>query len=106
MRELYIYYRVADAHAASARAAVDAMQTRLKQAHPHLLVRLMRRAETADGLQTWMETYATVASGAAGADGIDAALQAAINDASLDLQPWLASPRHTEIFEVFNPCVS
>ncbi len=106
MRELYIYYRVAEAHAAPARAATVAMQARLKQAHPQLLMRLLRRAETVEGNPTWMETYATEAASAEGEAGISTALQALIEVAALDLQPWLASPRHIEVFEVFLPCAS
>ncbi len=106
MRELFIYYRVTEAHAAPARAAAVAMQARLTQAHPQLLMRLLRRAETVDDNQTWMETYATDPAHTQGAAGIDSALQSSIQAAALDLQPWLASPRHVEVFEAFTPCAS
>jgi len=104
MRELFIYYRVAAAHADPARTAAIAMQARLKQAHPQLLMRLLRRTETVEGNQTWMESYATDAACAEGEAGISIALQASIEVAALDLQPWLASPRHIEVFEAFLPC--
>jgi hypothetical protein len=112
MRELYIYYRVAEAHAASAHAAVIAMQADLRRAHPQLRTRLLRRADTVGEPQTWMETYAVDATGAGGASstdaphGIGATLQAAIELAALALQPWLASPRHVEAFEAFTACAS
>ena len=106
MRELYIYYRVAEAHAVPARAAAIAMQADLRQAHPQLLMRLLRRPNTVDGQQTWMETYAADATEDTLAEGIDAAMQTAIEHAALVLQPWLASPRHIEVFEVFSPCAS
>ena len=101
MRELFVYYRVAAAQAAQAVAAVLAMQAQLECAHPQLRMRLLRRPETVGGQQTWMETYATDA--AATPEGIDARLQAAIESAAAALQPWIASPRHTE---VFIPCAS
>ena len=106
MRELYIYDRVAEAHAVPARAAAIAMQADLHQAHPQLLMRLLRRPDTVDGQQTWMETYAADATDDTLAEGIDAAMQTAIEHAALVLQPWLASPRHIEVFEVFSPCAS
>ena len=94
MRELFIYYRVAEAHAAPARAAAVALQAGLQQAHPQLLARVLRRPDAVNGQHTWMETYAMPSSNA----GIDAALQAAIEDAAAALLPFLASPRHTEVF--------
>lgn len=106
MRELFIYYRVPAAHAEAACAAAIAMQARLKRAHPQLLMRLLRRTETVEGKQTWMETYATDAACAGGEAGIGTALQASIAIAALDLQPWLASPRHTEAFEAVFRCAS
>lgn len=100
MRELFIYYRVAEARAAQARATAVTMQADLRRAHPQLQTRLLRRPDMVDGQQTWMETYATDANCAG---SIDAAIQAAIEQAALALLPWLASPRHVE---VFIPCAS
>ena len=96
MRELFVYYRVAADHAAQAGAAALAMQAQLQRVHPQLRMRLLRRPEAVDGQQTWMETYATDAS--ATPEGIDAQLQAAIEAAAVALQPWIAGPRHTEVF--------
>ena len=74
MRELYIYYRVDDAHVAAARRAVEAMHDRLRQAHPGLVARLLTRAGDGSAPQTWMETYALPGS----TGGVDADLEAGI----------------------------
>ncbi len=96
MRELFVYYRVRSADAAVASAAAQAMQAQLRTRHPELIARLLYRPDSADGEQTLMETYAT--DPARAPRGISAALQAAIDDAALALQPWLDGPRHTEVF--------
>lgn len=96
MRELFVYYRVRSADAAVANAAVRAMQAQLRARHPELIARVLCRADSGGGDQTWMETWA--ADPARAPQGIDAALQAAIDEAALTLQPWLVGPRHTEVF--------
>ncbi|MES2099377.1 MAG: DUF4936 family protein [Pseudomonadota bacterium] len=96
MRELFVYYRVRLADAAVANAAVRTMQAQLRARHPELVVRLLCRADSVDGEQTWMETWA--ADPARAPEGIGAALQAAIDEAALALQPWQIGPRHTEVF--------
>lgn len=101
MRELFIYYRVAENLAVDAAAAALAMQAQLQLAHPHLHMRLLRRPEAVDGQQTWMETYAVDISVAP--EGIDVRLQTAIESAAIALQPWIAGLRHTEVFV---PCAS
>ena len=93
MRELFIFYRLASAHAAAAQAAVLKMQTTLSADHPGLQARLLRRPEIHDGQQTWMETYALC-----GGEGITPALQASIAAAAQALPACLAVPRHTEVF--------
>lgn len=95
MRELFIYYQARVAHTAALQAAVQAMQQRLRTAHPGLQTRLLRRADdTAPGCLTWMETYASAAEG-----GVGVGLQAQIAaDAAQALGPWLLGPRHTEAF--------
>ncbi len=93
MRELFIYYRVTPGHAALAEAAVRRMQAALRASHPGLQARLLRRAETQDGRQTWMEIYAC-----SDAHGITPALQAAIADAAQPLCDWFDGPRHIEAF--------
>ena len=57
MRELFIYYRSHEDHAASVQARVHEFQAALRRAHPGLLARLLRRPEVKNGLLTWMETY-------------------------------------------------
>ncbi len=108
MRELFIYYRLTvAAPTAAVAAAVAEFQAALRAAHPGLRTRVLRRPVTpqSDG-QTWMETYAFdhVAGSAPGATapGIGDALQAEIEQRALAaLSPWLAGPRHVEVFE---PC--
>ena len=96
MRELYVYYRVPRAAATVAREAVSAAQAALRAEHPGLVARLLRRdgAAPADA-QTWMETYARPACAA----GVDAALQAAIDDAAAPLLAFIDGPRHVEAFD-------
>lgn len=96
MRELFVYYRVRSADAAVASAAAHAMQTQLRARHPELIARLLCRADSGGGDQTWMETYA--ADPARAPQGIGVALQAAIDEAARALQPWQVGPRHTEVF--------
>ena len=98
-RELFVYYRVAAASARSARAAVDAMHTALRDAHPGLEARLLRRSGgPTESAQTWMETYARPAMSA----GVDAALQQAIDDSATEaLAAFVDGSRHVEVFEAF-----
>jgi len=92
-RTLYVYYRIDAASVAPAVAAVQAFQARLCAAHPGLQAALMRRPGEQDGQVTLMETYALPP------EGIDAALQAGIDDAAAILAPWQRGARHTEVFE-------
>ena len=97
-RELFVYYRVGAALAPAARVAVEALQVALRDAHPGLEARLLRRPgdERADGFQTWMETYARPAS----PGGIDAALRQVIEDrAAAALAAFVDGARHVETFE-------
>lgn len=96
MRELFVYYRVRPTDAQAVRGAVHAMQAQLRARHPALIARLLHRADSADGDQTWMEVYTT--DPARAPQGVDAELQAAIDAAAIVLQPWLAGPRRTEVF--------
>jgi Domain of unknown function (DUF4936) len=93
--ELFIYYRVPVAAEAPLREAVVGLQRGLCAAYPGLQARLLRRPELRAGELTFMEVYARPAV------GIDAHLQAAIEQAALTLGPWLSGGRHTE---VFHPC--
>lgn len=90
MRELYVYWK--------APAALDlsplhhAMST-LESQHPGLRARLLRRADAATDLSTWMEIYTATA-------GVSPALQQAIEARIAPLLAQLgAGPRHTEVFE-------
>jgi hypothetical protein len=96
MRELFVYYRVAEADLGAAAHAVGAFQAALRGRHPALQAKLLRRPELTEGRATLMEVYAQ-----AGADGVDADLQADIERHAQVLQPWLQGPRRVE---VFHPC--
>ena len=96
MRELFIYYRLRSIDAAAAQAAVHTYQAALRAHHPPLIARLLRRPEETDGYQTWMETY-TIDPLREPA-GISPELQAEIERHAQSLAPWLAGPRHTEVF--------
>ena len=91
MDELFIYYRVRSADAPAAQAAVAQFQARLRTDYPRLIARLLRRPIEENGLQTWMEIYASD-------DGIEDAMRIDIENRALALSPVLAGPRHTEVF--------
>ncbi len=95
-RELFVWYRVADDRSAHVRDEVVTMQRKLEATSPGLRARLLIRTE-ANGLQTWMETYA-LRDGDAG--GIDEAMQERIEAAAARLGRWLDGPRHAEIFDL------
>jgi len=92
MRELFVYYRVRELDAVSARATVLGMQADLS--HPQLHARLLTRSEPDIGTQTWMETYALAAG-----PGIDADLQALIEASALPLARLIDGARHVEAFD-------
>ena len=97
MRELFVYYRVESAQADAARRAVQAMQERLRGAHPGLDARLLvRGGGGASLLQTWMETYALPGS----PEGVDARLEARIEAAADAWSELRTGPRHVESFDV------
>lgn len=94
MRELFIYYRATIENASVLHATVSHLQADLRTRHPGLQTRLMRRPEAADGLHTWMETYAAPTH----ENGISDALQREIETAALALAPLIAGTRHVESF--------
>lgn len=96
MRELFIYYRVRGVDAAAAGVAVLAAQQHLRDRHPSLRARLLRRPEQTDGLQTWMETYSTDLM--QDPAGITAALQADIESSAQRMSHCVEGSRHTEVF--------
>jgi tartrate dehydratase beta subunit/fumarate hydratase class I family protein len=94
--DLYIYYKVKDADAASLQAAVVSMQAALGQRHG-VVGRLKRRPDTKDGVQTWMEVYESTP------EGFAAMLDSAVHEAGV--LEWIAGLRHTEVFlDVVPPC--
>lgn len=99
-RELFIYYRVDVAHAMDALAAVRQFQCRLRERHPGLAARLLRRPDEASNAptQTWMEIYSFDDAG-----GIGRELEAEIAAEAASLGPFIAGGRHTEVFV---PCAS
>jgi hypothetical protein len=114
MRELFIYYRVHLQAVPAAKAAVVAMQKRLRQRHPGLTARLLCRAESDNAPDavpahacTWMETYAidpmTHPAGlsAGRSAGITPELQTEIDLEARALATFIDGPRHTE---AFSPC--
>jgi hypothetical protein len=98
VRELFVWYRVDDARAEPARAAVRAMQRSLAASHPGLRMRLLVRPGA--GVQTWMETYAIVPSPRSDQRGIDPETEAAIADAARSLRGVVDGERHVEAFDV------
>ena len=96
MRELFIYYQIPVTQAVAARAQVDAFQARLRQRHPGLVTRLLRRPEPRDSQQTWMEIYSF--DRAVSTQGISPALQAEIEAEASCLADTVHGTRHTEVF--------
>ncbi len=95
MRELFIYYRTTHDNASVLHAEALALQAELRARHPELQTRLMRRPEAADGLHTWMETYAAPQS----PNGISDSLLAEIEQlAAARLAALIAGDRHIESF--------
>lgn len=90
-RQLYVYYRVAEADLPAVAHAVRDCQSSLMQASPGLRCELLRRPELREGQFTLMEIYQS-------ADGIDNAQQTRIDAALEALNLPLAGPRHTEVF--------
>lgn len=98
MRELFIYYRIEAAGASTALATVRAFQQRLRESHPGLVARLLRRTDEPSDTETWMETYSFD-----GRAGVSPELQQQIEAEAAALFPHLAGSRHTEAFA---PCAS
>jgi hypothetical protein len=95
-RELFVYYRVAQSNVQAALRVVRTFQQRLRQQHPGLATRVLRRSGGGDGDVTLMEIY-TFHGG--GIRGTDSALQTRIEAAAAVLTPLLASPRQIESFD-------
>jgi hypothetical protein len=99
MRELFIYYRIPVARADEALAAVHAFQARLRARHPGLAARVLRRPESEDSLQTWMEIYAF--DPLLNAAGVSAACESDVESEARCLSGMIAGARHIESFA---PC--
>ena len=96
MRELFAYYRVRRSDAPALQAAVAAFQTQLIARYPFLRTRLLRRADEANGEQTWMENYAT--DSLLAPSGVSEAMQAEIECCAVALAQWIRGTRHIEVF--------
>jgi hypothetical protein len=85
MIDLYVYYKVREADASALAPRVRAMQAALG-----IATQLMRRPESKDGMQTWMEVY----------PGVDQGFQARLDDAAAQsgLAGLIAGPRRAEVF--------
>lgn len=95
MRELFIYYRATIENASAVRARVSQLQAELRARHPGLQARLLCRPEAADGLHTWMETYAAPHH----KNGISDSLQGDIESAATALlSALIVGRRHVESF--------
>lgn len=93
--DLYIYYKVRDADAASLHSAVAAMQAQLAEQFA-VTSELKRRPEADDDVQTWMEIYPAAPGNFAGT------LAAAVDRAGLS--QWIVGARHLEAFVDVVPC--
>ena len=98
-RELYVYYRVAQANVQVALQTVLAFQQDLRAARPGLAARVLRRSEERSDGVTLMEIYAF---DDGRKTGIDPALRAHIEQAAAALTPLLSGPRQTEAFDALD----
>ncbi|WP_332878592.1 DUF4936 family protein [Massilia sp. S19_KUP03_FR1] len=95
MFELYIYYQVADVHAAELLPLVRSMQAALAR-HEDVGTGLKRRPESEHGLQTWMEIYTGTAP--------DFADRLALAVGAAGIAHLIDGRRHTEVFTELPPC--
>jgi len=96
---LFVYYKVPEQQASDCWARVTAWLTQLRLEEPGLSVELLRRPQTHDGQQTWMEVYRHPS-------GVDAMLQARIEARALAQLGHLALQRHAEVFVPLGPGLS
>ena len=91
--EVFVYWHAEPAAADAAIVAARAFQRALCRDHAGLAARLYRRADTARGRVTVMETYAS-------ASGMDEGLHAALAAAGTQAPAaWCPGTRHVEVFE-------
>jgi hypothetical protein len=93
MIDLYVYYKVRDEHAERLASLVCAFQARMIQPGA---ARLLRRPDSKDGLQTWMEVYPDVPDRFA--DELETAA------AGAGFEGLIEGPRRVEVFVEFPPC--
>ena len=93
MIDLYVYYKVREEDAERLASLVRAFQAAMLQAGS---ARLLRRPESKDGLQTWMEVYPDVP------ESFVAELEAAL--AGAGVEDLIEGPRRVEVFTEFPPC--
>ena len=93
MIDLYVYYKVREEHAERLASLVIAFQATMREAGA---ARLLRRPESKDGLQTWMEVYPEVPE-----DFADALETAALGAGFAGL---IEGPRRVEVFVEYPPC--
>ena len=87
--DLYIYYRVAAAHAAQFASAAAAMQAALSSRH-QVASALKRRPDIKDGHHTWMEVYQAVP------ENFALIIEQAVEQSGI--AALIEGPRHTEFF--------
>ncbi len=96
-RRLFIYFRVQRESEAAATAIVRELHSAWAGAMSGLQCELLRRADEAGPAVTLMEIYTC-------SSGIGTDWQRRIeSDAAQRLGPWLAGPRHVEVFESCDP---
>lgn len=93
MIDLYVYYKVRDEHADRLAPLVCTLQARVIQPGA---ARLLRRPESTNGVQTWMEVYPDVP------ESFAAELEKAASEAGLE--GLVEGPRRVEVFMEFPPC--
>ena len=93
MIDLYVYYKVREEHADALAPLVCAFQARMIQPGA---ARLLRRPESTNGLQTWMEVYPDVP------EHFAAELETAA--AGAGFEGLIEGPRRVEVFVEFPPC--
>jgi Domain of unknown function (DUF4936) len=91
-QRLYVYYRVRARDEAAVVAALRLLYARWRDAAPALRCEVSRRADESSDTVTLMETYAGASL---------ETLHHFESEAAAQVAPWLASPRH---IEVFAPC--
>lgn len=101
MRELFVYYRVRGEDAPVARAAVLALQARLRLKIPGLDARLLQRSGPPGEPQTWMETYAF--NPRHGAGEITLQIQQEIESQAGCITDHIDGARHVEVFVQCDP---